>query len=259
VIGAMVGVRIEDTERFMHWADAVISYPVDNAAGIAASRELSEYLRPMIQDRRQSPRDDLTSVLVAAEVDGERLGDGDSELSPPAPPRRRRDDVPAPQQHALRSSHPEQLEELRANAAIDSAVDEVVRWFCPHVAQTTREQTLQHTIPAGHSVVACLGSANRDRHYRPDRYDIHRARKECLSFGAGRHFCLGVHLARLELRCALTAIFDRLDAVTDRRLRRAHSRARSGPAGACRRFTRSVAEASSALNFPAFRASEPTV
>jgi cytochrome P450 len=67
-------------------------------------------------------------------------------------------------------------------------------------------------IPAGNLVSAIIGSANRDetRFANPDRFDLDRHDERHLSFGFGRHFCLGSHLARLEARTALGALLDRL-------------------------------------------------
>ena len=74
------------------------------------------------------------------------------------------------------------------------------------------------TAPQGSKLLLCLGSANRDERVfsRPDDYDIFRAKAELdqiLSFGGGRHFCLGANLARLEARVALTALVERVRSV----------------------------------------------
>jgi cytochrome P450 len=220
VIGGMVGIRVSDTEQFMDWADAIIAYPVDNARGIAASNALKEHLLPALAERRHAPCDDLISRLVTAEIDGEKLSDeeilGFLRLL-----------LPAGAETTFRYlgntlfallSHPEQLAEVRADRTlIDAALDEVVRWEAPLLftaREVARDTELCGTrIPAGMSVTAVIGSGNRDERYyeAPERFDIHRRNKESLSFGVGRHFCLGYHLARLEVRASLEAIFDRLD------------------------------------------------
>jgi cytochrome P450 len=67
-------------------------------------------------------------------------------------------------------------------------------------------------IPGGALVTPVIGSANRDesRYPDPDRWDLHRGADDHLSFGGGRHFCLGYHLARIEARIALDAVLERL-------------------------------------------------
>jgi cytochrome P450 len=212
-------VRVEDTAAFMRWADDIIAVPVFPEKGIAAARALGEYLVPVIADRRAAPRGDLISRLAAAEIDGERLDDeeilGFLRLL-----------IPAGAETTFRYlgntlfallTHPDQLEQVRGERSlIDAAMDEAVRWEAPLLftaRETARPTELCGTsIPAGMAVSAAIGSGNRDERYYvdPDVFDIHRRDKESLSFGAGRHFCLGIHLARLEVRSALGVLFDRL-------------------------------------------------
>jgi cytochrome P450 len=219
VIGAMVGIRVEDTARFMSWADDIIAVAVFPERGIAAARELGEYLLPVIAERRADPRDDLISRLVSAEIEGERLDDeeilGFLRLL-----------LPAGAETTFRFlgntlfallTHPEQLAEVRSDRALlDAAMDEAVRWEAPllFVARETARPTeiCGAAIDRGMAVCAAIGSGNRDERYyaAPDAFDVHRASKESLSFGVGRHFCLGVHLARLEVRSALEVLLDRL-------------------------------------------------
>jgi cytochrome P450 len=219
VIGAMVGIRVGDTAQFMRWADDIIAVPVAPERGIAASRALKDYLLPVVAERRREPQDDLISRLVTAELDGERLDDeeilGFLRLL-----------LPAGAETTFRLlgnvlfallSHPEQLDEVRSDRALlDAALDETLRWEAPLLftaRETTRETELCGTrIAPGTAVTAAIGSANRDEtvHDDPDRFDLRRTRKESLAFGLGRHFCLGYHLARLEVKIALEAILDRL-------------------------------------------------
>ena len=100
---------------------------------------------------------------------------------------------------------------------IPQAIEEAVRWEAPLLTITrvaTRDTELGGVpIPAGCSVMPMLGAANRqeDRYPDPDRYDILReARGATVSWGYGAHVCLGMHLARLEMRTALNLLFDRL-------------------------------------------------
>ncbi|MEW6270313.1 MAG: cytochrome P450 [Thermodesulfobacteriota bacterium] len=219
VIGAMVGIRVADTAQFMRWADDVIAVPIAPERGIAASRALQAYLLPVVAERRREPRDDLISRLVTAEIDGERLDDaeilGFLRLL-----------LPAGAETTFRLlgnvlfallSHPGQLDEVRADRTLlDAALDETLRWEAPLLftaRETTRETELCGTrLPPATAVTAAIGSANRDEtvHDDPDRFDLHRAHKESLSFGLGRYFCLGYHLGRLEVKIAVGALLDRL-------------------------------------------------
>ena len=96
------------------------------------------------------------------------------------------------------------------------ALEETLRWEPPLLGtarETTRAVTLGGVqIPARAKVSAMIGPANHDEdHYPdPDRFDIHRHADDHLSFGLGKHFCLGYHLARLEVLTAVNAVLDRL-------------------------------------------------
>ena len=114
-------------------------------------------------------------------------------------------------------SHPDQLAEVRADhALLDNAIEESLRWQ-PSVQSCTRHVTrdvLLRGIEIGEGeVVQCmLGAANRDpeRFREPDRFDIYRANaRDHLAFGAGRHYCLGAPLARVEIRKAIVALLER--------------------------------------------------
>ena len=96
------------------------------------------------------------------------------------------------------------------------AIEEALRWETPAltVARTAAEEVELGgvRIPAGGLVAISLGAANRDpgRYVLPDVFDVFREDKQHLSFGDGAHKCLGMHLARLEMRVLLNAVLDRL-------------------------------------------------
>jgi cytochrome P450 len=103
--------------------------------------------------------------------------------------------------------HPDQLAELRGDPRLlPGALEEILRWANPlhYFRRTATADTVLRDvpIPAGDKVVLCFTSANRDEDVFPDpqRFDIHRSPNRHLSFGIAEHFCLGVHLARLEGR-----------------------------------------------------------
>jgi cytochrome P450 len=114
-------------------------------------------------------------------------------------------------------THPDQLDALRADRSLmPQAVEEAIRWETPLLITTRRctsdTELAGVEIPAGANVIAHLGSANHDetRWDRAEVFDIHREPQPQIAFGAGPHMCLGIHLARLELRVAVNRLLDRL-------------------------------------------------
>jgi len=115
------------------------------------------------------------------------------------------------------ASHPEQLEEVRADRSlIKGAVEETLRWTGP-VGTSTRQATEATELagvplPEGALIGAVLSSANRDprRFTEPDRFDIHRKEGAHLAFAAGSHFCLGAWFGRHLARVSLDILLDRL-------------------------------------------------
>ena len=220
VIARLLGVPISDYQQFQKWSLDLIGYRATRPEpGLAASRALKAFLAPIIDQRRQQPQEDLISELLAAEVEGERLS---------------QDDIfgflllllPAGAETTFRLlgnvlfallSHPEQLEEVRSDRTqLAWALEETLRWEPPLLGtarKATRAVTLGGVeIPDRAKVSAMIGPANHDEnHYpAPDRFDIHRHADDHLSFGLGKHFCLGYHLARLEVLTAVNAVLDRL-------------------------------------------------
>jgi len=219
IIAGLLGLPREDYARFQRWSISLLSITVNRERALAASRELREYFIPILAARRAEPRDDLISSLARAEIDGEKLADEEifSFL---------RLLLPAGVETTYRStgnllfgllSDTRQLDAVRADRSlIPQAIEEAVRWEPPLLTITrvaTRDSELSRVpIPAGSTVMPMLGSANRDdtRWSDPDRFDVFRPAKPHIGFGHGVHVCLGMHLARLEMRVALDLLFDRL-------------------------------------------------
>jgi cytochrome P450 len=219
IIAGLLGLPREDFPQFQRWSISLLGIIVNRERAIAASQALRDYFAPILAARRADPRDDLISRLAQAEIDGERLTDEEifSFL---------RLLLPAGVETTYRSlgnllfgllSHPEQLDAVRRDRSlIPQAIEEAVRWEAPLLTITrvaTRDSVLAGVpIPAGSTVMPLLGAANRDgdRYPDPDRFDIFRAPKTHISWGDGVHLCLGMHLARLEMRVALEQMLDRL-------------------------------------------------
>ncbi len=116
-------------------------------------------------------------------------------------------------------SNPDQLDAVRADRSLlPQAIEEAVRWEPPPLIMITRVTTCDTElggvhIPAGCSVMPVLGAANHqdERYLDPDRFDIFRVAKPNIGWGGhGVHVCLGMHLARLEMRVAVNLLLDRL-------------------------------------------------
>lgn len=219
VIAHIIGVPIDDHAAFHRMALDLISIADDPARGFAASESLVAFLTPLLAQRRASPRDDLVSKLLTAEVDGLRLTDdevlGFLRLLLPAG---------ADTTYRLTGTvlwtllHDEALmRRVREDASVlDQVIQEVLRWESP-VQLVSREATRDvevagYTVPAGEILSCMIGAANRDpnRFSDPDRFVVDRNNDDHLGFGFGQHYCAGSHLARLEARTAVTALLDRL-------------------------------------------------
>lgn len=219
IIAGLLGLPEEDYPQFQRWSISLLSFTINPERGKAASKALEEYFAPILAARRADPQDDLISSLAAAEIDGEQLDDDEifSFL---------RLLLPAGVETTYRSlgnlllgllTHQDQLDAIRADRSlIPQAIEEAVRWEAPLLTITRvaahDTQLGGIDIPAGSSVMPMLGAANRqdDRYPDPDRFDIFRAARTPISWGHGAHVCLGMHLARLEMRVALNLLLDRL-------------------------------------------------
>ncbi|HTQ68617.1 MAG TPA: cytochrome P450 [Solirubrobacteraceae bacterium] len=171
--------------------------------------ELFERCRKLIAERRENPTDDLTSVLVHAEVEGEKLDESEMVSGFFLLILAGNDSTKATYCSGMRAlmEDPAQMRQLVEDPSlIPGAVEEALRMFpaFAHFRRTATHDTELHgqQIKQGEKVVMWYVSSNRDesRYEDPDRFDIHR-NPEHQAFGAGgRHFCLGTALARLELR-----------------------------------------------------------
>jgi cytochrome P450 len=236
LICELLGVPVEDQEDFTQWTtDATHGLLTVRGLGdaktdkrvAAAGTSLIGYFNQLIESRRGKPGDDLLSVLIAAEEDGDKLdpvelisqsiglliagfettigliGNGLTTLI----------------------RHPEQLAKLRQHPELAaSATEECLRYSGPIVAsiRVLHEDTTfgGYEIPCNTEVVALLASANRDPEVfeDPERFDIARYASGSdapahLSFGGGAHFCLGAHLARIETEIAIGTLVQRFDEI----------------------------------------------
>jgi len=232
VISEMMGVPEEDRAEVRRQADIVVHredgvYDVP-PAGAEASMWLVVYYQAMVDQRRKQPADDLTSALIEAEVDGERLSDEDVIAFLFLMVVAGNETTTKLLGHAVYhlTRHPEQLEQVFGGGGnpdlVTPWIEETLRFDTSSqllARYLLRDVELHGTVaPQGSKLLLCLGSANRDERVfsRPTEFDITRDKDELaqiLSFGGGRHFCLGANLARLEARVALTALVERASSI----------------------------------------------
>jgi hypothetical protein len=223
VISELVGVPREDraevrrlADVVVHREDGVLDVP---PAGMDAAMALVGYYQGMVDERRASRHDDLTSALLDAEIDGDKLTD---------------DEIIAFLFLMVVAGN-ETTTKLLGNAWYwawrnpgerDKPFtdrDRVVSWIEETLRYDTSSQMLLRVtrtpielhgtvIPEGQRVLLLVGSANRDESVFPDagNYDLDRDTSRLVSFGSGRHFCMGAPLARLEARVALTELVGRV-------------------------------------------------
>lgn len=223
VIAKLLGLPADDLPMFRKRAVQLISYHVNYEGAFEASAALKDYFLEQIEQRKSKPTEDIIGDLVTAEIDGEKLTDEAiySFL---------RLLLPAGLETTYRSSgnllyllltHPEQFAALQADRdLLAPAIEEGLRYETPlTVVQrfTTEDTEVEGVkIPARSVIGVCIGSANRDerRWERSEEFDILRKHVPHISFAAGEHTCLGLHLARLETRVAMECLLDRLTNVT---------------------------------------------
>jgi cytochrome P450 len=216
VIGSFMGIPPEDDEIWARLMNTTLGAgdPDLNPEGVASVMqrdvpEIFERCGRLIAERRERPTDDLTSVLVHAEVDGERLEEHEIVMGFFLLVAAGNDSTKATYCSGMRAlmEHPEERRRLLEDPSlIPSAVEESLRMFpaFAHFRRTATSDTelAGRPIREGEKVVMWYVSSNRDesRYEDPDRFDVAR-NPEHQAFGAGgRHFCLGAALARLELR-----------------------------------------------------------
>jgi cytochrome P450 family 142 subfamily A polypeptide 1 len=229
VIGDSLGFEEADHPTLLEWSDDLMKgLGTDDPALLEKQAEAAigyaMHVAAVVADRREQARDDLISILVHAEVDGDRLGDeelmhetlllliGGDETS--------RHVMTGGAYQLLRDRA--QWDALREDRTLlPGAIEEMLRWVTPikNMCRTATADIDFHgkTIREGQKVMLLYPSANRDEDVfdEPFRFDIRRTPNEHVAFGFGPHFCLGAALARLEL----TVLFDRLlDRVPDLRI-----------------------------------------
>jgi cytochrome P450 len=211
------GERLYELTEIMHTTDETVAPPEKKGMAII---EMLTYAQSVAEHKRANPGDDIASTLVQAEVDGDRLTDGELQwfflLLVNAGGDTTRNLLAAGLQALF--DHPDQHRRLVEDLSlVPSAVEEMLRWTTPvvHFRRTVVHDTVLRGQPlqAGDKVMVFYGSANRDEDVfdRPDVFDVGRNPNPHMAFGGGGpHLCLGMHVARIELQALLTEVLARL-------------------------------------------------
>jgi cholest-4-en-3-one 26-monooxygenase len=222
-IADIMGVPQQDRRRLFDWSNRMVGLDdpeYASADGTQASAELYAYVNELARQRRADPRDDIVTLLVNAEIEGDSLSEVEFDMFMLL--------LTLAGNETTRNStswgmwalieNPEEYRRLREQPElIDSAVEEILRWASPvlHFRRTATADTELHgqRIAQGDKVVMWHISANRDEEVftEPFRFDITRTPNNHVAFGGGGpHHCLGAYLARMQLRLMFTEIVARI-------------------------------------------------
>lgn len=223
VIADILGIPLDDGRELYHHTEALHSSrdAVEPGLRAQAFAAMFQYSQTVWADKRANPTDDLASMLAHADIGGEELDAIDFFLwfllLVDAGGDTTRNLVGAGMWALFQ--HPDQLQWIAADpeARLPDAVEELLRWTSPVIYMrrtTTRDVDLHgQTVPAGDKVVVYYGAANRDPEAfnRPNELDLTRSPNPHVAFGGGGpHFCLGAHLARVEITSLLREMLTRL-------------------------------------------------
>ena len=231
VIAWLLGVPESDWNLLFDWTNRTIGAgdpeyqqpgKTPQESAMAAMTELFGYFAKLVEEKRKKPGDDLVSLFAHLEVDGQRIPEMDvltfCLIIVIAGNETTRNGTTGGMLAFI--EHPEEMRKLVRNPKlIDSAVEEVVRWVSPliHFGRTaTVDFELRgKKIEAGQALALFYPSANRDEEIFPDGdvFRVDRNPNHHLGFGVGEHFCLGSHVARLELAIAYKYLLPRIEEI----------------------------------------------
>ena len=231
VIGSLLGVPESDWPLLFEWTNRMIGaddpdFHSTDADGVNDSQnaliELFTYFAELLKEKQKAPDESLLTLLSQMEVDGKKLEELEALsycLALVVAGNETTRNATSGGMLAL-IEHPGQLQRLQADPSLlNSAIEEMLRWTSPliHFARTASQDTELSGVPIkeGDTLALFYPSANRDSEVFSDPYtfDIGRSPNNHLAFGVGEHFCLGAHLARLELVAAFKHLLPRLESL----------------------------------------------
>ena len=228
VIARMIGSDPEHDDDLLRWSNAAIAstdpeYSSGPGSQLGAVMQLIQHFNGLKADRLEDRRDDLISLLLDAQVDGESLSNARFMLFLILLTAAGNETTRTAFSHAIveLAERPEQWQRLRDDPGlIPTAVEEVLRYSSPvlYFRRNAVEEldVAGHVVAPGDIVALWYVAANRDESRFPDphRFDVGRAPNDHVAFGGGGpHFCLGASLARLEIRVLLEALVDRYETI----------------------------------------------
>jgi cholest-4-en-3-one 26-monooxygenase len=227
VIGDMLGVLPEDRGMLLKWSDDLVtglSSHIDPTSAefqavMEAFAAYTDFTMGLITKRRAEPKDDLFSILVNAEVEGQRMSDDEIVLETLliliGGDETTRHTLSGGTEQVVR--HRDQWDALVADPSLlPGAIEEMLRWTSPvkNMCRTLTDDTDFHgtALHQGEKIMLLFESANFDEAVfdNPDQFDVRRDPNSHLAFGFGTHFCLGNQLARLELSLMTGRVLQRL-------------------------------------------------
>lgn len=216
---------LEDAPQMNAWVHAFLhgvpggTQEETDAARAEASEKSRAYIQRMVDERRANPGDDITSMIVTYEMDGAPISDEDLSDLFVLMMMAGLDTVQSVIAQSMNyfAAHQDQWTEMFSDPElIDPAIEELLRWTSPAVpTRSVADETATVAdleLKKGERVHCPLAAANRDPEQfpNPDEVDFHREAKPHLTFGMGTHRCVGLHLARKELRIAFEELHKRI-------------------------------------------------
>ncbi len=220
VAGALLGIPEQDDKLVLEMAEDALSFRAPLPGEKSGFERVVDFCSAIADQRRLDPKDDLATFLVQSQIDGKPLDPKDLIAHFFVVLTAGHDTTSSAITGGIKAllEHPDQLQMLRAEPSkIASAAEEILRWVTPTVQfcrTATQDYVLRgQNIRKGDSLVLLYSSGNRDAEVfnDPDSFRIDRTPNPHLGFGAGVHSCLGSQLARMEVRCFLKVLLERIE------------------------------------------------